>query len=99
MKKKKYRVFLEVELHLSLSVFQSVVQSVRSTNQSAIHFSRSYQSSLSTGCSEKFVFFHNSLHPRPCIAVRDLQSSQPIIASVQLLLLAGNFVQPIAAEC
>ena len=92
LNKKKYRVFLEVEFPMSLSVFQLVGQSVWSTNQSAIHFSRSYQSSLSTGCSGKIVFFHNSLQPHPCIAERDLQSSQPIIASEQLLLLAGNFL-------
>ena len=48
---------------------------------------------VSTGCSGKIVFFHNSLQPLPIafIAVRDLQSSQRN-ASVQSLLLAGNFL-------
>ena len=40
-----------------------------------------------TGC----VFFHNSLQPLAYIAVTDLQSSQRN-ASVQSLLLAGNFL-------
>ena len=55
---------------------------------------------MNTGCSGKNVFF--TIHCNPSlayIAVEDLQSSQRK-ASVQSLLLAGNFfVQPIAAEC
>ena len=54
-----------------------------------------------TGCSGKIEFFF-TIHCYPFlayIAVKDLQSSQRN-ASVQSLLLAGNFfVQPIAAEC
>ena len=41
-----------------------------------------------TGCSGKFVFFHNSLQPLPRLH-RYVQSSQRN-ASVQSLLLAGN---------
>ena len=43
-----------------------------------------------TGCSGKIVFFLNSLQPQTP-AVRDLQSSKHN-ASVQSLLLAGNFL-------
>ena len=44
------------------------------------------------GVQEKLCFFHNSLQPPLAyIVVRDLQSSQRI-ASVQSLLLAGNFL-------
>ena len=52
------------------------------------------------GVEEKMCFF--TIHCNPSlayIAVRDLQNSHRI-ASVQSLLLAGNFfVQPIVAEC
>ena len=47
---------------------------------------------IASGCSRKIVFFHNSLQPLLAyIGVRDLQSSQRD-ASVQSLLLAGNFL-------
>ena len=46
-----------------------------------------------TGCSRKIVFFTMHFNPSLAyIAVRDLQSSQRN-ASVQLLLLAGQFDQ------
>ena len=51
-----------------------------------------YDYMSTTGCSWKIVFF--SIHCNPSlafIAVRDLQSSQHN-ASVQSLLLAGNFL-------
>ena len=54
---------------------------------------------LHTECSGKIMFFF-TIHCNPSlayIAVRDFSSQRN--ASVQSLLLAGMFVQPIAAEC
>ena len=60
----------------------------------------SVKGKLCTGCLGKIVFF--TIHCNPSlayIAVREPQSSR-CNASVQPLLLAGNFfVQPIAVEC
>ena len=53
-----------------------------------------------TGCSGKsYVLFEIHCNPSLAyIAVRDLQNSQPNV-SVQSILLAGFFVQPMAAGC
>ena len=58
---------------------------------------------LSTGCSLKIVFFHNSLQPLPHLhRSRDLQSSQRIVSVQSLGTPIGKFLynqyQPSAGE-